>query len=174
MTDPWVMWPAKLSPHFQTSELARSSKAEALGIPNEPPLELLPNALRLVELAELARAALCEAAGRDVRMVLSSGYRSPALNVAVGGSGTNPGEKLSAHCDFRAIDFHPEGTNLATAFEVLRRGVVPFDKLIFEIDSHGASWLHLQVARAEEAPARRVLRGVKGPNSSSYREIPRV
>jgi hypothetical protein len=169
-----MSWPAELSPHFTLSELTRSDWAEEHGIPNDPPEALAGNAVRLCELAELARAALSAAAGRDVKMIPSNGYRSPAVNVGVGGSGARPGEKLSAHCDFRAIDFHVEGTNLATAFDVLRRSAIPFDKLIFEIDSHGATWLHLQVERAGEVPARRVLRGVKGPNGSTYRELPYV
>jgi len=163
-----------LSPHFSLSELTRSETATRLGIPNDPPEGLAANAVRLCELAEEARDILCRAAGREVRMVVSSGYRSPELNAnpAVGGAGAKPGEKLSAHCDFRAMDFHPEGTNLATAFDVLRRSALPFDKLIFEIDSRGAAWLHLQVEREGERPARLVLRGMKGPDGSSYRRLP--
>lgn len=161
-----------LSPHFTLEELTRSSTAERLGISNDPPESLAANAVRLCGLAEEARDILCRAVGREVRMVPSSGYRSPEVNAAVGGSGAKAGEKLSAHCDFRAMDFHPEGTNLANAFDVLRRSLLPFDKLIFEIDSRGAAWIHLQVEREGERPARIVLRGIKGPNGSSYGRLP--
>jgi hypothetical protein len=70
------------------------------------------------------------------------------------------------------MDFQVLGTNLATAFDVLRRSSLQFDKLIFEIDARGVTWLHLQVAREGERPALRVLRGVKGPDGSSYRDLP--
>jgi len=166
------MWPARLSPHFTLHELTQSAKAAALNIANDPPEELLPNALRLANLAETVRDLLGQAAGREVLMSLTSGYRCPELNSAVGGAGKNPGEKLSAHVDFRSIDFLVLGTNLASAFETIRKSAAPFDKLIFEIDSRGAAWLHLQVERQGEEPARRVLRGVKGPLSSTYRELP--
>lgn len=165
------MWPARLSPHFTLQELTQSAKAAALIIANDPPEALLPNALRLANLAEIVRDLLGKSAGREVSMTVTSGYRSLGLNSAVGGSGRNPGEKLSAHVEFRAMDFLVQGTNLATAFEVIRKSATPFDKLIFEIDSRGAAWLHLQVEREGAVPARRVLRGMKGAVSSSYREL---
>lgn len=171
MADPWVMWPERLTPHFSLAELTRSSVAATLGIENDPPPELIGNALRLCELAEFARDLLGQLAGVEVRIDVSSGYRCLTLNAAVGGSGGREGEKLSAHCDFRAIDFHVHGTNLPTAFEALAKSSLPFDKLILEIDTHGATWLHLQAPREGAAPARRVLRGMKGPSGSTYRDL---
>ena len=168
-------WPAYLSPekHFATADLIRSATAEARGIDNRPPDDLLGNATRLVALCEQARAILGKAAGREVRMVESSGFRCLTLNKAVGGSGSHPGEKVSAHCFFRALDFHTDGWNLVESFHALKDSDLPFDKLIYEIDHNGAAWLHLQVGREGATPAGIVLRGVKTPNGSSYVELPR-
>lgn len=168
------MWPERLSDHFTFAELIRSETAERLGIVNVPPIELLPNAQRLVALAERARAILCKAAGHDVKMIPSSGYRCNALNSRVGGSGANPGEKLSAHVMFRAMDFRTDGMSLPLAFDTLRRSGLDFDKLIWEIDSKGSSWIHLQVGRQGATPAQRVLRGVKLPGRSTFQEMARV
>ena len=164
-------WPEHLSEHFAFKDLIHSDRAEKLGIDNTPPDDLLGNATRLAAICERARTALGHAAGREVRMVEHSGFRCLALNAAVGGSG-KPGETLSAHCFFRALDFHTDGMNLMDAFYALRDSDVPFDKLIFERDHKGNSWLHLQDAREGATPARRVLRGVKTPNGSTFQELP--
>lgn len=167
-------WPDSLSPHFSTASLVRSSRASAMGIDNTPPDDLIGNAQRLVAMAEQARAVLGKAAGREIPMVVTSGFRCLALNRAVGGSGSHPGETISAHCYFRAMDFIPTGMGVADAFEALRGSELDFDKLIFEIDHEGDTWIHLQVAREGATPARRVFRGVKTPVGSTYQELPRA
>ena len=169
-----MSWPEHLSPHFPYSEMVRSEYAAAHGIDNAPPEALEQNALRLAALCERARAILCDGAGHDVAMIPSSGFRCARLNTAVGGSGGRPGEKLSAHMAFRAIDFHTRDMNLAMAFDTLRRSGLDFDKLIWEIDARGNAWIHLQVARDGAFPARRVFRGVKLPSGSTFEELARV
>ena len=69
----------KLSPHFTLAELTASNKAAQLKIDNTPPPELLPRLILLAELLERIRTAL------GTPVIVTSGYRSPVLNRAVGG-----------------------------------------------------------------------------------------
>lgn len=74
----------KLSPHFTLAELTASSTARARGIDNSPPEEVLP---RLIQLAEMLEGIRSHLGGRPI--TITSGYRSPALNRAVGGVATS-------------------------------------------------------------------------------------
>ena len=163
-----IVWPEKLAEHFATKDFLYSRTAEKYGIKNIPPDALLGNALRLGTLAEEARRVLSVAAGHEVYMHESSGFRCLELNRKVGGAGKKAGEKLSAHCDFRALDFTVSGMDLKTAFDVLRASNLDFDQLIYEIDSKGAAWLHIQVRKEGGKARRNVLRGVKAPSGSTY------
>lgn len=69
----------QLTPHFALSEFTRSAKAQALGINNTPPNELIPNLIRTAEMLERIRATLAKP------ITITSGYRCPALNIKVGG-----------------------------------------------------------------------------------------
>lgn len=70
----------KLSEHFTLEELTASSTARDLGIDNTPPQEFAPRLILLAQMLERIRAAL-----GGVPIVVSSGYRCPVLNKAVGG-----------------------------------------------------------------------------------------
>ena len=73
----------KLSEHFELVEFLVSETAARQGIANEPTPEVIDNLRRLCEsVLEPLRVKI----GRPV--VITSGYRSPALNRAVGGSPT--------------------------------------------------------------------------------------
>ena len=166
-----VVWPEKLAEHFTLKAFLYSKAAEKHGIKNVPPDALLGNALRIGALAEEARRILSAAAGHEVYMHESSGYRCLELNKKVGGAGNKKGEKLSAHCDFRALDFAVSGMDIKTAFDVLRASDLDFDQLILEIDSNGATWIHIQVRKEGGKARRNVLRGVKTPNGSTYSTV---
>lgn len=81
-----------LSPVVTVGQFCASRRGDALGIVNRLPAEYLPNAIRICDLSQRLGAAL----GRV--FVLTSGYRCPVLNAAVGGS------THSAHCIGSAID----------------------------------------------------------------------
>lgn len=68
-----------LTPHFALKELTDSAKARAKGIDNTPPPEVYPRLLATAELLERVRAEL------GAPVTVTSGYRCPALNAAVGG-----------------------------------------------------------------------------------------
>jgi len=68
---------------FTVDELTRSSKADSLGIDNTPDKESLSNIQHTITQLDKVRAYLKQP------MLISSGYRCPALNKAVGGAKDN-------------------------------------------------------------------------------------
>ena len=83
------------APHFRLSEFLLSNTATNEGIDNTPPtLDILHNLTCLAECLELVRAAL-----DDTPLIITSGYRCPALNTAVNGA------KKSHHLQGLAADF---------------------------------------------------------------------
>jgi hypothetical protein len=128
-----------LTPHFSLEEMIVSEEAARRGINNRPPPDIVENLKKLCQTLEIVRAAL------DKPMVISSGYRCPELNKAIGGAAN------SAHLYGLAADFIvPEFGNafdVCLAIKKLDPPVI-YDQLIYEFDS----WVHLGlVHRMEEA-----------------------
>ena len=118
----------KLSEHFDLSEFTRSATADRLHIDNSIPEELIPN---LKNLCEQVLEPLRQHFGTPV--VISSGYRCPELNKAVGGVPN------SQHLKGEAADIVLP--KLADAFYWLIDNT-PFDQLGFE--SKGTTkWIHV-------------------------------
>ena len=110
----------KLTKHFTLEEFSHSSNAKARGIDNTVPEKLIP-ALR--NLCERVLEPLREQVKEPV--IISSGYRCPVLNRAVGGSNT------SQHIKGEACDIYVEDVEkLRKWFAILMDG--DFDQLIFE------------------------------------------
>lgn len=141
----------QLSPHFSLEEMLESDIATRLGISNAPADdEVLENLYALAAGLERVRSAL-----GDAPILISSGYRSPRLNKAVGGSGSKPGTKPSAHtrglaADFRAPAFgSPREIALALA---AANELVGADQIIFE-----GSWTHVGFPEIGSRPRGEVL-----------------
>lgn len=122
--------------YFTLQELTRSETAESLGINNTPDAAVV---VHLKELTERLLDPLREAFGHPI--IVTSGYRCPELNKAVGGSPT------SAHLQGYAADLVPKDGNVQhflefTCWWLLREGK-PYDQLIAETNSKGAKWVHL-------------------------------
>lgn len=123
----------QVTKNFHLSELVHSNTAVRLGIKNIPSQDHQAN---LITACHALFQPMRDALGQSV--LISSGYRSPAVNKAVGGSTT------SAHSVGYAIDFiSPKfGTprEIATflAKELPIRGI-KFDQIILEFDS----WVHI-------------------------------
>lgn len=116
--------------YFTIEELIKSDTAKARGIDNVPNADVVDN---LEGLVKNVLDPLREAWGRPI--YVSSGYRSPALNRAVGGASS------SQHMKGQAADISAgtrEG-NKALWDLVLRLGL-PFDQMI---DEKNWQWLHL-------------------------------
>ena len=131
-----------LSPHFTLAEFLVSQEAARRGIDNTPSPEVVARLTRTALALEAVRIRL------GVPIIVSSGYRCPALNAAVKGA------RDSAHITGDAVDFiAPKFGGPATVVSALVDAGIEFDQLIEE---HGPSgWVHLSFA----APMRRqVLR----------------
>ena len=82
-----------MTKNFSYLEMIKSSTADRMGVSNEPTTEPVIN---LVNLCNFILQPVREEFG-PIR--ISSGYRSPALNAKIGGSGK------SQHCNGEAADF---------------------------------------------------------------------
>ena len=109
---------------FTINELTRSSTALRKKINNSPTEEVKNN---LIELVDKILDPVREKWGKPI--IVSSGYRCPTLNVAVGGA------KNSQHTTGEAADIHTVEDTVAEnkkLFEVIKSRGLPFNKLIKE------------------------------------------
>jgi zinc D-Ala-D-Ala carboxypeptidase len=123
-----------LSPHFNLSEFLVSQTAARQGIPNQP------SALHIANLEHLANDVLepVRALLGNNGMFISSGYRSPQLNTAVGGAPN------SDHMQGQAADFTCPGFgSVLKIWELLRTQDLPFHQLIREFDQNDTGWVHI-------------------------------
>ena len=138
-----------LSPHFTVAEFAASDTAARLGIDNSLPDELVANAMATAMMLERIREQLSTLAGRTVPIIITSGYRCPALNRSIGSGKTSDHITASA-ADFRAPAFGtPYEVCIALAPHV---GDLRIGQLIFEF----ARWVHVSTRRPEK-PVNRIL-----------------
>ena len=122
----------QITEHFTVEEFERSSTADRLGIDNRVPAALLPN---LKILCEVVLEPLRAYAGKPI--VISSGYRCPAPNRAVGGA------SQSEHLRGEAADLHlPAIAEGRTSFGWLMDNTT-FDQLIWERNPQGTYWIHV-------------------------------
>ena len=126
----------KLSEHLDLSEVTRSDMAKRKGISNEPTPEHLENFKKLAEnIFEPIRKHFGEP------IFISSGYRSKALNEAIGGASS------SQHCSGEAIDIDMDGrSNKVTNVNVFNfiKENLNFDQLIWEFGNDTApDWVHV-------------------------------
>ena len=121
-----------LTKHFTLEEFSFSSTAKSRGINNTVPLQYIPS---LRNLCEVVLEPLREQVKEPV--IISSGYRCPALNKAVGGTNT------SQHMNGEACDIYMEDKEkLRKWFAILMDG--DFDQLIFERNRRtGHCWIHV-------------------------------
>ncbi|MDP3322358.1 MAG: D-Ala-D-Ala carboxypeptidase family metallohydrolase [Hydrogenophaga sp.] len=132
----------RLSPNFTVAELTVSNTAVRAGLRNVPVGTALDNLARLALFLESVRGLLYNAP-----ILVSSGYRSPAVNNLVGGS------FKSAHMQGLAADFiAPKYGRVKAICEALRDSPLPFDQLIYE-----GTWVHVAIPAAGKPPRREVL-----------------
>ena len=72
-----------LTPHFTLAEMTRSGTAERLRLANDPDPAARAALLQTAEMLERIRAVL------DAPVIVTSAYRAPAVNRAVGGATTS-------------------------------------------------------------------------------------
>jgi zinc D-Ala-D-Ala carboxypeptidase len=129
----------RLSRYFTLARLIASETARERSIDNTPPLEVIPNLKLLARGLDQVRRYL----GHPLE--LSSAYRCPELNAAVGGA-VNSQHVQGLAADFTCCGY---GSPLAVAC-ALRASPIAFDTLIAEF----GEWVHLSFTAT---PRRRVL-----------------
>jgi hypothetical protein len=126
----------KLTRHLTWAEATITQHRRFLAEQGNPPAKVRLNLRRsAADLFEPARALLGP-------LLVSSGYRCPALNRVIGGSRT------SRHMEGLAFDVVPLELDLRDAMQRLVESAVPFDQLIYEF----GRWLHIGGARHGEKP----------------------
>ncbi len=140
----------KLSAHFSLEEFTHSSKALSMGVENDPTPQHLENLKHLAIGMEAVRALF------DRPIEITSAYRNPQVNAAVGGVPT------SAHALGHAADFHVDGLADLDAAKRIRDSGLKFDQLIYEKNR----CVHISF---EPRPMRnQVLRQPGGPGSTVH------
>jgi zinc D-Ala-D-Ala carboxypeptidase len=135
---------AKISRRFHLNRLLRSETAERRRIANKPAARHLRRLGRIARALDRIEKALGQ------RLQVNSGYRSEALNRAVGGVST------SQHTRGEAVDIECRayGSPLELARAIVRAGV-RFDQLVYEYGCNAqGGWVHLSISAR---PRRRTL-----------------
>jgi zinc D-Ala-D-Ala carboxypeptidase len=133
----------RLSENFSLEELTASETAARKGIDNTPSEEVIDNLKRLAAALQEVRALLNHRA-----ILISSGYRSPELNQAVGGSAT------SDHCKGLAADFIcPSYGTPNDIVRAIAASDLSFKQVIREFDR----WVHLSIPEEGQEPRKQAL-----------------
>lgn len=133
----------QLTKHFKLREFTRSATADQLGIDNAPSAEHLKNLTNLANTLEEVRTLI----GSPI--IISSGYRSPELNKAVGGVVN------SDHANGLAADFSaPKFGTVEQVSKKIANSAIKFDQLIFE-----QTWVHLSIGTRMRQQVLSLVRG---------------
>jgi zinc D-Ala-D-Ala carboxypeptidase len=137
-----------MTPNFTLSEFTQSKTAVKRGIDNTLPPELQNEAFATLSMMENIRAYLSDLAGHEVRIYISSGYRTPELNAAIGGDPKSDHMKAAA-VDWTAPDF---GTPIEVA-KALQANMdnLGIGQLINEFPSSRSPWIHTSTKTPELA-----------------------
>lgn len=118
----------QLSKNFTLEEFTISQTAARRGINNFPSLDIIDTLIYTASQLELVRKNLSQP------IIISSGYRCPELNKAVGGS------KTSQHVEGKAVDF--TSPRFGIPKQIITRILcsnIQFDQLILEYER----WVHI-------------------------------
>lgn len=142
----------KLTEHFTTEEMERSNTATRLGLNNKCPSEFLVNMKLVAERLELVRNHY----NSPIR--ITSCYRSPSVNYAVGGSET------SAHRYAFAADFTVDGVSNLDVCKWCAENISDYDQIIYEFGKSG--WVHIGFTHS--TPRKQLLSAKKEGRATIY------
>lgn len=152
----------QITENFHFSELIHSNTAVRKNIPNVPTAQHKAN---LIQATKQLFQPMRELLGHAV--LISSGYRSQAVNQAVGGSAT------SAHSVGFAIDFtcpkfgNPRKIAEFLSKELPKRGI-KFDQLILEFPDSPSAWIHLGFKARDGRQRGQILTAKKVRGKTKY------
>ena len=130
----------KLSANFQLSELVKSQTAERKGIPNNPSPAHIDNLKSLcLNVLQPIRSQF------DEPVIISSGYRSAELCIAIGSKPT------SQHSEGKAADIEIVNIDNKELAEWIKNNL-EFDQLILEFYKEGepdSGWVHVSYNSGE-------------------------
>jgi hypothetical protein len=136
----------RLTEHFTFAELTASTTAARLGLRNVPDGPALYQLTKLAEMLERVRSLL------GVPVVVTSAYRSPQVNAAVGG------RTSSDHCKGMAADIVAPryGNAYAVASAIAPHiSTLGIGQLLLE-GIKGKQWVHLSIDPVDK-PINRIL-----------------
>lgn len=132
----------RLSKHFTLAELT----ATETGLENTPSPDDLA---RLKDLCNVVLERIRDRYGKPVS--IRSGYRSEAVNEAVGGAPS------SQHRKGEAVDFYVNGVPLKTLYDAILTSGIPYDQIILERPNpKGRGWIHISY-KAKQPNRRQAL-----------------
>lgn len=140
--------------HFSIKELTKSATAARKGIKNDPSIQEVKS---LTALIEKVLDPLREAYGKPI--IVTSGYRCPKLNAAVGGSASSQHVKGEA-ADIRSVADTPEENK--KLFDLIVKLGLPYDQLINE---YNYDWVHVSFGPRHR---RQKLKAIKSNGKTKY------
>ena len=153
----------KLSKNLSLAEVTKSTTAKRLGINNVPDDEWVIENLRQV--AVNVFQPLRDAFGCPI--YVSSGYRGPELNRAIGGS------LRSQHMEGRALDLDADvygGCTNSQIFDWIRENVT-FDQMVWEFgDQDNPDWVHVSYVH-DGVNRGRCLKACRDDEGKVYYEV---
>lgn len=129
----------KLTENFSLEELTVSEIGVRKGLDNTPNATEIANLVRTAGLLEQVRALLKKP------IIVNSGFRSKAVNDAVGSKDTSQ-HRIGCAADIRVPGMTPK--EVVTA--IIKAGI-PYDQVIEEF----ASWTHISVPDSPSRPPRK-------------------
>jgi len=150
----------KISDHISMKEALRSNTAQRLGIDNMPDNDtLVTMQITAQHIFEPLRNHFNEP------IYISSFYRSPELNKAIGGSAK------SQHCKGEAIDIDDVYSKASNAdFFNYIKNKLEFDQLIWEFgDDENPAWVHVSYSLGKNRM--RILKAIKENGKTKYIDI---
>ena len=135
---------AKLSEHFTLGEFTKSgSHPEVYNIPSH---EAIVNLKRVCGWLEVLRerASPDPSKGREVPIIINSGYRSPQLNRKIGGA-PNSNHLTGCAADIRVENMEQLLRYAVILLDYADESKQEFDELLIERNRYGAIWLHFAV-----------------------------
>ena len=134
---------ARLSQHFTLGELCKTSVKTADG--NVPSRVNIENLKRLCGWLEMLRDEYNRRYGEgNEPIIINSGYRSEAVNKAVGGV-TTSNHLTGCAVDIRVTDMKQLLRYAVILLDISDDSGEPFDELLIERNSQGTYWLHFAV-----------------------------